>query len=325
LETPFSKYRFVRELQLAWTRYFLELQEAMLGGESLDLIQKASPWEKSIDLIRKNFFGRLAWPVPKGATKQDIRVELEPSVDYSKFKLNTKTLEFTDGTVVNRDDLDKADKKIFDFLALDWNKVYKQERHKATILGYIAGHFMKEGMKPSKLTKLTLPEVDDELRHSNLPGLDSLDELESELGIPRDRAYQLIYAQSKGAEWLAVYNSEGQRKGRAYDLITKMYRTQIAEAIARGKDIGEIQSLMRFPDDSDIKRNFGLFEEGIHEVEYDRREREYMNFVARHLNRDMQRFAYTEVQINFNNGMLLQLANEKDPSKPIYVEFVKIR
>lgn len=321
-ESPFAKQVFVRELQYAYAYYFLELQDALLGDpKGIDLIQKAkAPYQEAFDSIRSKFFGKLIRKQPR--PKFSIGIETEGK-DLSKFKLDKKTLEFSDGTVVNRDDMEETDQKIFDFLSNDWNKVYAETRDKATLLGYVAGHFAKNGMKADDLAPMTIPEINEELERRNLPGLDRIDELEAELDFDRERAYQQIWAEAKGAEWLAVYNSAGEREGKAYNLITKMYRTQISEALARGADLGDIRSLMHFPDDTEIKRAFGMFEEGISPTIYESRRREYERFIVDHLNRDMSRFAFTEIMINFNQGKLLQIANETDMSRPQYVRFVR--
>ncbi|PJZ89525.1 hypothetical protein [Leptospira levettii] len=324
-ESPFSKIRFVREYQYAYAYYFLGLQDALLGDpQGIDLIQKARWMEKSIGSIREKFFGKLLGKLPR--PKIEIQINTRPDEDYSKFKLNKKTLEFSDGSIVNRDDLEEADQVIFDFLNHNWNAVYNEVTEKGTILGCIAGHLAMNGIDPGAMEEMSIPDVHEELIRNNLPGLDAIDELTEELGIDRERAYQLIWANSKGAEWLAVYNDHGERRGTAYELVTRMYREQITEALVRGANISDLRSLMHFPDDTLIRQFYGLFDtDDMTREEFEYAEMQYQKFVYTHLNRDMQRFAFTEIMINFNQGKLLQIANETNMDNPQYVRFEKAR
>lgn len=247
-----------------------------------------------------------------------LNISPEPSQDYSYLRNQTGTLEFPEG-VVRREDLETVDQEIFDFLAQDWNRIYLNERNKASILGYVAEYLLGRGVNEDELKKMTLPEFSETAKANNLPGLEGIELLQEEIGLTKEQTYGLLYAQGRGAEWLAIYDKNGERKGKAYELITKMYRRQIAEALARNATEEEIRSLMISPDDDEIKESLDLFEEGISDSLRRRRERRYEKLVTDHLNRDMARFAYTEVQINFNNGKLLCLANER-PSVT-YVRF----
>ncbi|TGM99723.1 hypothetical protein EHR10_09030 [Leptospira yasudae] len=314
-ESRFSEYRVVRELTYAWLYYLLSLQHALLGNSNQITqfeIQK-SVWSDAMDSLRRKFFGELI--VRPTYFPKSISVTPEPSKDYTPLRKQTK-IEFPEG-VVYREDLDEKDQEIFDFLARDWNRIYLQEREKATILGYIAEYMIGEGEDPEDIKRLTLPEFSERAVAHNLPGLEDIDVLREEVGLTKEQTYALLYAESKGAEWLAIYDNKGERKGKAFDLITNMYRRQIVEALARNATEEEIESLMISPDDTEIKEALGMFEEGISEKERERREKEYEELVTDHLNRDMARFAFTECAINFNNGKLLMLANESETA--VYV------
>ncbi|TGK41530.1 hypothetical protein EHO65_07400 [Leptospira andrefontaineae] len=282
-------------------------------------MQKAN-WKDAIGSIRRKFFGSLL-DRPRFFGKS-INVTLPIGEEYKRERITkTQRLQFPEG-VVSRDELEDADKGVFDFLAQDWNRIYKQERDKASILGYIAQYMLGQGEDPDELKQMTIPEFSEKAKSYNLPGLDNIDELIERTGLTREQSYALLYAQAKGAEWLAIYNKNGERTGKAYDLITRMYREQISEALVRGSTISEIRSLMVSPDDDEIKAALGLFEDGISEFQRSLREKRYEKLVTDHLNRDMQRFAFTECSINFNNGKLLMLVNEGG-ERAQYVRFTK--
>ncbi|WP_016759957.1 hypothetical protein [Leptospira weilii] len=317
-ESPLSEYRVLRELTYAWLYYFISLQYALLGDPKKGIhfdIQK-SLWSDAMGVLRKKFFGELL--VRPTFFPRTINVTPNPLEDYSKLLKQTGRIVFPEG-VISRDELEEADQGIFDFLAQDWNRIYKEERNKSTILGYIAQYMIGEGEDPDELMEMTIPEFSERAKDYNFPELGDIDVLMEETGLTREQTYSLIYGQAKGAEWLAIYDKNGKRSGRAYELITKMYRRQIAEALARNATEEEIRTLMISPDDSEIQEALGLFEDGISDTVRSRRERVYEKLVTNHLNRDMTRFAYTEASINFNNGKLLMLANEKKGAQ--YVQF----
>ncbi|WP_036059703.1 hypothetical protein [Leptospira sp. P2653] len=317
-ESPLSEYRVLRELTYAWLYYFISLQYALLGDPKKGIhfdIQK-SLWSDAMGVLRKKFFGELL--VRPTFFPRTINVTPNPLEDYSKLLKQTGRIVFPEG-VISRDELEEADQGIFDFLSQDWNRIYKEERNKSTILGYIAQYMIGEGEDPDELMEMTIPEFSERAKDYNFPELGDIDVLMEETGLTREQTYSLIYGQAKGAEWLAIYDKNGKRSGRAYELITKMYRRQIAEALARNATEEEIRTLMISPDDSEIQEALGLFEDGISDTVRSRRERVYEKLVTNHLNRDMTRFAYTEASINFNNGKLLMLANEKKGAQ--YVQF----
>ncbi|RHX90270.1 hypothetical protein DLM76_20620 [Leptospira yasudae] len=309
-ESRFSEYRVVRELTYAWLYYFLSLQSALLGNnrDQKQFEIRKSVWSDAMDSLRKKFYGELL--IRPTFFPKTIQVTPDPSKDYSPLRRQTK-IEFPEG-VVYREDLNEKDQEIFDFLARDWNEVYLKERDKATILGYVAEYMIGEGEDPDELKRLSLPEFSEKAIAHNLPGLEDIDVLREEVGLTKEQTYALLYTESKGAEWLAIYDNRGERKGKAFELITNMYRRQIVEALARNATEEEIESLMISPDDTEIKDALGMFEEGISEEERSLREKEYEELVTDHLNRDMARFAFTECAINFNNGKLLMLANESE-------------
>lgn len=326
-ESPYSSYRFIRELQYAWTLHFLSLQYAILGNSNTAIeIHIEKGIGKSIKnlfgKVREKFFGKLIQPVIFQG--DSIDVQYDPWEDYSPYKKRPKVINFPE-SIASKKDLDRTDSLIFEFLNQDWNEVYEETRDKSTMLGYIAEYMVNQGEDPDELSNMSIPEVSYRLESKySFPGLDKIDELQAETGLTRDRLYPLIYANAKGAEWLAVYDENEERTGKSYDLITRMYRQQIAEAISRNGTIEDIRGIMISPDDDEIKHALGLFDDTLSESERLERESEYEELVQLHLNRDMQRFAFTEVMINMNQGRLMQILDEGEADKPSYVAFHRI-
>ncbi|EMO66409.1 hypothetical protein LEP1GSC132_2507 [Leptospira kirschneri str. 200803703] len=315
-ESPLSEYRVLREFSYALLYYFLGLQYSVLGNPNVEFIVLKSIWSDVMGVLRRRFFGELL----TRPTYYPRTLEIKPDLftDYSTYSKRKDRLEFPQG-VVRREDLETKDQEIFDFLAKDWNRIYLELRDKTSILGYIAQALIEKGEYEDDLKKMTLPEFSETSKTYNLPGLEDIEALKETLHLTDEQTYSLLYGKSKGAEWLAIYDQNGERKGKAYKLVTQMYREQIAECLERNATEEEIRSIMLSPDDTEIKKAFGLFEENISEEQRSKREKEYEELVTNHLNRDMTRFAYTELSINFNNGKLLYLINEK--KTPSYVKF----
>ncbi|TXI99677.1 MAG: hypothetical protein E6Q35_02330, partial [Chryseobacterium cucumeris] len=304
-ESPYSPYKFHRELIYSFLQSAVWYQWTLLGspkGAWID-VHKGF-WSSATDWIRDKFFGKInARPEYHGGT-----VSVNPENVPDGWKYTKTNIEFPEGTV-DRDRLDSEDQEIFDFLNQNWNEVYKEYRDRSTLLGHIAEYMVNRGEEPEVMKDWNLEELNTNLTEKhNLPGLDEVEELMKQTGFDRERVYQLIYAKSKGAEWLAVYDENGERKGKAYESVTRMYREQIAEAMTRNATVDEIKSLMIFPDDSILK-------------EAD--EKKYQQWIKEHLNRDWHRFAVTEAAINYENGKLLQGLAESDPDSPVYYMYVR--
>jgi hypothetical protein len=83
-----------------------------------------------------------------------------------------------------------------------------------------------------------------------------------------------------------------------------MYRDILAQAIEEDAPIDKIRQRLLYANDSSIKAEFQRPDGTLDEAAY-------QNFIDRHLNRDMVRFAVTETAIAYNNGKLLQMLHEK--------------
>ena len=91
-------------------------------------------------------------------------------------------------------------------------------------------------------------------------------------------------------------DENGERKGRAYEIITDAFRKQISEALNEGKTVSEIQSKLAYPNLRDY------LESG--KISLD----EYNEWMSEKMNRDFNRIALTEASYAFNFGKMRQLA-----------------
>jgi hypothetical protein len=305
-ESPYSPYLFQRELTYAFLKSCLWYQYTILGNpDGIKYDIKKGLWKESTNWIRSKFFGSLnKRPEYVGGT---IKVD-SGEMPEGKFKYKKNQIEFPYG-VIDRDNLEEEDQEIFDFINQNWNEVYEEYRDKSTLLGHLASILVNKGEKEEVIKEWNLDSVQENLtKKYDLPGLDEVEKLMEQTGFDRERVYQLIYAKSKGAEWLAVYDENGKRQGKAYETITQMYREQIAEALVRGASVEDIKSLMIFPDDSSIPKDS---------------EGKYQEYFEEHLNRNWHRFAVTEAAINFENGKLLQGLVENEKGSPVYYKYVR--
>lgn len=276
-EPLFNRYKFIRQWQYAWLCYFWHLQ-SYLFGDMPEIIYSKSWFSLDDD---KSFLGKM----------------------FKKFRSpKPKIPEFKQDISINNIDFSTYDKDIFDFLNQNWNEVYESQRQKGSVLGAIAEYLIGKGEKPSHLEKLSINQLDGLLKDKyNLPTLENYEKLMDETGLRGTQFYSYMYAKDKGAEWLAIYDQNGQRSGKAYDTITKMYRAIVAESIKQGKTVGELKTNFVFPGIDSLKKDY-FDKEELNKEE----EQEFQSLIEKHLNRDMIRFAITDSSIAINNGKVLQ-------------------
>ncbi len=212
-----------------------------------------------------------------------------------------------------------------DFLARDWNQTYREIGQTGTLLGYLAGYLSGNLKLPEKRIRAMntdelsfalqyrlgtdlAPENRDELvRRMNaggedIPPMRGGGGTDDDAGFDSERAYAVAYAARHGGEWVAIYETdpnsgEPVRAGRPYEIVSRVFRRQITEAIAAGESVESLRSRMVFPD------LLALYERG--EIT----EAEYMDWADNHLNRDFSRFALTEANFAWSNGKLSHRAD----------------
>jgi hypothetical protein len=267
----------MREWQYVWNEYFTHMQAALCGTADIQ-VHKAGLWNW-IKTLPQKFVGKLG---NRTTPTSDVVIKLGPlGPDY-----------------------DEADSTAWEWLQKDWNEVYTSENYKGAVLGMIATELLSRGVDLNDLKDMSLNDLDDKLQENGYAGLDDVDDYLEKSGWKKDQYYAHIWQRDRGAEWLAVYNDQGQRAGRAYEVITQMYRDILAQAIEEDAPIDKIRQRLLYANDSSIKAEFQRPDGTLDEAAY-------QNFIDRHLNRDMVRFAVTETAIAYNNGKLLQMLHEK--------------
>lgn len=285
-ESIFGQYKFLREWQYIWVEYFAHLQSISIPekiiipdqAHLLDDIYKSNYIQKTsfkkvwsfLKSIPQKFLGKLNWrnkPKPITIIYGDPKSEEE------------------------------YEQNIFDFIQKDFNEIYHSENYKGSVLGMIALEFQRQGFDLNRLKKMSLNDIDQELKERGFKGLNDIDDFLEKTNFHNSRYYAKLYAETEGARWLAVYNQNGERSGRAYEIITQMYREAITEALEKNISIDDVRQALMYANENSIKEDF------IKNGQLD--ENAYQEFITRHLSRDMIRFAVTETSYAFNNGKIL--------------------
>ncbi len=204
---------------------------------------------------------------------------------------------------------------LWEYINQDWNDVFDEIGKSGTVMGYLAGYLSGNLKLPDeRISRMSIQDYDVALKHRLGYGLDDFSKLQVSVGndrLDKERLFALAYAKREGGRWLAIYDEDGNHSGRAYDLITQLYRAQISQALENGETVEQLQSRMAFPD------LLSLLEKG--EITED----EYLEYSEKHLNRDFRRFALTEASYAWNNGKLSETADrEAITGRPQYLEFV---
>jgi hypothetical protein len=168
---------------------------------------------------------------------------------------------------------------------------------------YLTGNY---NLPETTVTNMGIEDVDRALRHKEGIGLSNMDELFPKLDMEKSMQYARDYAKRDAAIHLAVYNENGERKGRAYEIITEAYRKMLSTALEEGKTVSEIQSRLAYPN----LREY--LEDG--KIDLD----EYNEWMREKMNRNFSRIAITEASYAFNFGRMRQLSE----SGRTYLRFV---
>lgn len=277
VESIWSPYRFVRDWQYVWCEYFAHLQASLVGRVDFP-VRKAGAWDY-IKKLPQKFIGKLA-----NRNQPSVHIPTgDPAGDPRVF--------------------DEHQKAVWEFLHDDWNEVYRAENYKGTVLGMIAEEMIRQGYDLNDLKNMNLPDLNTAMQEQGYNGLDDLDDWLETSGWKKSQFYASLWADTEGAKWLAVYDENGERAGRAYDVVTGMYKKAVQAAIENDMPIDKVRQALLYADDSLIKAQF-LQSDGTLDEEG------YQEFITDHLNRDFVRFAVTETAICYNNGKLLQTIHE---------------
>ena len=158
---------------------------------------------------------------------------------------------------------------------------------------------------PSELTAWQLRQAD------GFAGLGNLDDFLEKTGVKKSSVYASLFNESQGARWLAIYDENGQRAGRAYEVTRDMVREIVQHAIDNDLSVDQLRQELIYAS-TEAQQGHFIGKDGKLD------EKGFQDLMLTHLNRDMVRVAVTEAAISFNNGLLIQQLHEGGE----YVRFV---
>lgn len=288
-ESPFLRIKAGREFQGIVADRMLWLQYVTLGPRDMDSVRASSLY------VRKGFISRGMKPFFTFMRKLTEKVKPKRKQPIYNPKKEEKSLE-------------NYDEWLFDFLQDDWNQTYKEIGETGSFLGYMSGYL--SGNDQSDYSK-SLDDYQREFRQRlGLSQESTIEEYEDKLDRKLERTYALNYAERDAAKWIAIYDENGERAGRPYEVISKMYRQMVVEAIKSGKTVEQLQSDMAYPDLMELVESGKISMDDYISVMKDDK-------TNMRLNRNFQRFAWTEASYAFSNGRLQALA-EKGQSYVIF-------
>ena len=284
-ESLFLDYRFAREYQYAWLEYYAYIQATLVGGTSI-VVQKGL-----LDNLfsgASNLFGRLRKRKHFKGPTINIGVGPEQGIPLSQ----------------EIDGLQEWEQAAFDWLQDDFNEVYTSEAYKGSVIGMIADEFLRQGIDLNQLKSMSLEDMDNEMKSTGYPkGLSDLDDYLDRNGIKQSSYYAALWNQDQGANWLAVYDENGNRSGRSYEVVRDMVRGIVQHSIEEDISIDELRQRLIYADSEEAKSILRKPDGSLDEEAY-------QEFFLTHLNRDMVRVAVTETSYAFNNGKILRALHE---------------
>jgi hypothetical protein len=257
LESPFSAMQGIRELQYAFSEYSAWIQYVCINGQDSEPIRKG--WLGDTYKSVKGFLG--------GLLNRN-----KPDIDYPE----------------NEAGLENYETDIFKFLETDWNEVYDKYQSQNMVVSMIA-EYMKDRHNRD-IHDYSLPEIDDALHEFGKPSLNNLPELYRDEEIVGKRNYKKLFAETAGSNWIAVYDENGERSGKAYETMRDIYRKIMVESFETGKPM------------DDLRKKFINIENLLPDSLDEKTRQEILDT---HLNRDFFRLAVTEANMAEGNGRVL--------------------
>lgn len=259
--------------------------EAVLGSE--DLMLKATFAELRAKVSA--YFRKWMKKPPK--PKKKIQV----LYDTAKDDLTTKEWK-------NIDDI------VYFYIKDEQNPAATEMLMQAYRMGIQGGQMSIEGVKEGNQAAFDYEKMSEWQESHNLA--ESL----QEGGLSQDWAYAATWAKDRAAEHLAIYK-DGERKGKAYETLTAMFREQIRAGLENEEDAGQLRSRLIFPERwTNVEGHLKHLSEELTPEEISR-------YSVAHLNRDWDRFAFNEVQSAFNNGRLVRWSK----FDVAYARFARVR
>lgn len=213
-EPRFSPIRFLRERQYSWLEYYAFIQAELVGG--VRLLRKAGVWSDVWRHARRMSARLFERPDFKS---QGIRTGPNLPADLEAFEANAH-----------------------EWLSRNYNEVYLSEAYRDHVLGMIAAELRRQGLDLNELKRLDLVGMEQAGRSAGiLERLEDLDRFGEETGVKQSSAWARLWSDREAGRWLAIYDDQGQRAGRSYEVVRDMVRDVVNQAIDEDLPIDKIR------------------------------------------------------------------------------------
>lgn len=211
---------------------------------------------------------------------------------------------------IQPEDYQKIDDVVFYYLNGNAQPAMIDAVTQAYRLGMKTGDMSEMKMPDKKVAGMSLGKID-EWEGST----DFIKRLKSQ-GIADEYAFASQWARDNAMTSIAIYDEAGNRAGKAYETIMKMFRDQVAYTLSRGEDVSKLRTRLIFPERwTDVEGH-------QHDLSEKLTPAEMRQYTVAHLNRDWDRLAFDQIQRAFQAGRLTRWAAS---GLPVYAKFTRVR
>lgn len=228
-----------------------------------------------------------------------------PDPDTSGLKIRVRAAEG-----IRPEDFEKIDDVVFYYLNGNAQPAMIDAVTKAYRLGMKTGSMSEMKVPDKKIADMPLIDVDN--WEGSTPFIKTL----KKRGIADEYAFAAQWAKENAMTSIAIYDENGQRAGKAYETIMRMFRDQVAYTLANGEDMSKLRTRLIFPETwTDVEGH-------QHELADKLTPDELRQYTVAHLNRDWDRLAFDQIQRAFQAGRLTMWAAT---GFPVYAKFLRVR
>lgn len=228
-----------------------------------------------------------------------------PEPDTSGLRIRVRAAEG-----IRPEDFEKIDDVVFFYLHGHAQPAMIDAVTKAYRLGMKTGNMSEMKVPDKKIADMTLGGID------NWEGSTPFIKTMQKRGIADEYAFAAQWAKENAMTSIAIYDENGQRAGKAYETIMRMFRDQVAYTLANGEDMSKLRTRLIFPEKwTDVEGH-------QHDLADQLSPDELRQYTVAHLNRDWDRLAFDQIQRAFQAGRLTMWAAT---GFPVYAKFLRVR
>lgn len=211
---------------------------------------------------------------------------------------------------IKPEDYQKIDDVVFYYLNGNAQPAMIDAVTQAYRLGMKTGDMSEMKMPDKKIADMSLGDIDD------WEGSTAFIKRLKADGIADEYAFASQWAKENAMTSIAIYDENGDRAGKAYETIMRMFRDHVAYTLSRGEDVSKLRSRLIFPERwTDVEGH-------QHSLADQLTPSEMRQYTIAHLNRDWDRLAFDQVQRAFQAGRLTRWAAT---GLPVYAKFWRVR